>query len=238
MDYKKKFNEKYRNSRFWSRFERKPDLRNAKVLDLGCQTGSLCVDMALAGADKVVGIDLNSSSIHFAVRNLKENYSSLLNIIEFENMHLENYPHFLFDYIVSKDTLEHVHDLDRVLEEMKKRLNTGGELYLGFGPLWKSPFGGHHKGVKKYIPWMHLLLSSSLCRKVYSKKKRGHMYSNLNKLTFQEYERIFQKSDFSIEFIKINNSEKILSKMFSQFRRIPFLREYFTFNVYCILKKK
>jgi 2-polyprenyl-3-methyl-5-hydroxy-6-metoxy-1,4-benzoquinol methylase len=47
----------YENPRFWSRFGQVPDFRGAVILDVGSGWGSLCVDMALAGVKRVVGLE-------------------------------------------------------------------------------------------------------------------------------------------------------------------------------------
>lgn len=58
------------NPKFLSRF---PNINfiNQKILDLGCGHGALSIDIAIRGANKVVGIDLNKRLIDFANDNLK-----------------------------------------------------------------------------------------------------------------------------------------------------------------------
>lgn len=117
---------KWENPRFWNRLGGQPDLRGKKVLDLGCGHGSLCVDMAKAGAARVVGIDLNPRLIEFAKRNLEINYPELLGRVEFYLVDIAEFPEYEFDLMTSKDTFEHVMDLPKVLAAMRERLKPGG----------------------------------------------------------------------------------------------------------------
>jgi len=39
-----------------------------------------------------------------------------------------------------------------------RRLAHGWRIAIGFGPLWKSPYGGHI-GYMTRLPWAHLLFS-------------------------------------------------------------------------------
>lgn len=76
-----------RDEVFWHKFQGgKPDLNNKECLDVGCGHGSLCINMALAGAKKVVGIDINKGRISFAKEILKENYPDLQETIEYKEI--------------------------------------------------------------------------------------------------------------------------------------------------------
>ena len=57
---------KIENKKFWKRLGSKPDFKNKKVLDFGCGHGSLTLDIAALGAQKVIGIDLEINLINFA----------------------------------------------------------------------------------------------------------------------------------------------------------------------------
>ena len=108
---------------FWARFDRKPCLKGATVLDVGCGHGRLCIDMALEGSSKVIGLDTNPRLIRFAQENLHNRFSHLADTVEFVHSDIQHYhPGVKFDYIVSKDTFEHIIDLEDVIEEMGTRL--------------------------------------------------------------------------------------------------------------------
>ena len=132
----------FENPRFWSRFSVKPNFQGATVLEIGSGWGSLCVDIALAGASKVVGLDLKSDLINFATQHIEQNFPQLVNIIEFKDIDLKFYGNTAFDYIVSKDSFEHIIDVPGMLKEMKKRLKPGGKIFIGFGPIIYQPIRG------------------------------------------------------------------------------------------------
>lgn len=236
---------KNRDTIFWQRLMGKPDFNNKLCLDVGCGHGSLSIDMALSGARKVVGIDINSRLIKFADKNLKINYPELIDIVEFEAIDLRNYSNKIkFDFIVSQASFEHIIDLDEVFAEMKNRLNQHGKIYIGFGPLYKSPFGDHQivkNALKVKIPWGHIIVPELILIKRLNKHRKNKIASiqefGLNKLSLGDYERLLKNSGLSIIFFKVNTSEKIFSKLFALVGKIPLLREYFAFNIYCILQK-
>lgn len=235
----------YENPRFWRGFGGKPFLKDASVLDIGCGYGSLCIDMALSGAKRVIGIDINGQMIEFAVENLKQNYPQLMHIVEFRNVSLRDFDcsKFSFNFIVSKDTFEHLFDLGGVLEKTKEILQPGGGVYVGFGPLYNSPFGDHG-WTQTLIPWGHLVFKESKIIERLNRNRAEKINSianlALNKMSLSAYRRIFHESGLSIVYFKVNQNVGVLSivsKIFYWMSRIPFLEEFFTHNLYCILEK-
>ncbi|MER3402147.1 MAG: class I SAM-dependent methyltransferase [Armatimonadota bacterium] len=235
---------KWENPRFWNRLGGMPDLRGKKVLDLGCGHGSLCVDMAKAGATRVVGVDLDPRRIEFAQRNLERNFPDLLGRVEFHLIDIAQLPEDGFDLMTSKDTFEHVMDLPAVLSAMHARLKPGGRLYAAIGPLWNSPFGDHDT-VKKIIginlPWAHRVLTARWVLHKVSQKIGRHLQSyrdlGLNMLSFREYREILFHAGFEVELFRPNNSRHPVLRAFALLAKVPFLTEYFTHNLYCILRK-
>jgi SAM-dependent methyltransferase len=228
------------NPRFWGRFSHKPDFRGLTVLDIGCGHGSLCIDMALAGAKKVVGLDINNELIEFAKNNLRTNYPQLLDRVRFECLTLADYPFEAFDMIVSKDSFEHIIGLDALLAEMVKRLRKGGKFYAGFAPLYNAPFGDH-KRTKAIFPWGHLLIPESILIKRLKKQDPGinTIYDlGLNKLSLREYKKLFQGCGLAIIQFDTNKGTRFISQIISFLAKLFFLEEYFTHNIYMILEKK
>ena len=242
IDY---FNQrKNRDAIFWQRLMGKPDFNHKTCLDVGCGHGSLCIDMALSGAKKVVGLDINSRLIKFAEKNLKINYPELKDIVEFKGIDLRNYSNKIkFDFITSQASFEHIINLDEVFSEMKNRLNQHGKIYIGFGPLYNSPFGDHQivkHAMKVKIPWGHIIVPESILINRLNKHRENKITSiqelGLNKWSLRDYERLLKNSGLSVIFFKVNNSDKIVSKLFALIGKIPLLKEYFAFNIYCILQ--
>jgi 2-polyprenyl-3-methyl-5-hydroxy-6-metoxy-1,4-benzoquinol methylase len=238
----------YENPRFWRRMVNIPDLNNKKVLDLGCGHGSMCIYMALKGARKVIGLDINNRLIEFAKENVKKNYPQLEDKIEFVNVGLEEYSDCNFDYIVSYSTLEHVIYLKRVMEEVKKHLKVGGKFYAGFGPLYNTPFGDHRL-TKTVIPWGHLIVPEKLIIKRLNKNSKTKINSicdlGVNKLSYCDYKLIFKIDKMKILYFKTNHVNRAdglaiytFSQISSMLCKIKLLEEYFTFNIYMIMENE
>ncbi len=67
-----------------------------------------------------------------------------------------------FDLVYSLATFEHVHDLQRAVQQIHRVLRPGGLLIANWSPIWNG-FDGHHYGatVKETqaieLPWAHLI---------------------------------------------------------------------------------
>ena len=226
---------------FWRRLGGKPDLKDATVLEVGCGYGQLCFDMALSGAKEVVGIDINLKSIESANEYLKTYYPEIKDKINFVNTDVKNYDsQVCFDYIVSENTFEHIINLKEELDEICKRLKVGGKIYTGFGPLYKSPYGGHGR-MKMPIPWGHLIFPEPMVIKwvnMHREEKVNSIYElGLNKTALADYKRLFNRTGLSILYFKVNHGDRLMSRIFSWISKIPFLEEYFSHDLYCVLRK-
>ena len=229
------------NEKFWRRLGGKPDFRNKSVLDFGCGHGSLAVDIALSGAKRVIGVDLEKEYIDFAKENLERNYPALKNKLEFHYLDiLKQNTFFDFDYIVSKDTFEHTQNLDKVLEKMFDILSPTGKAMIGFGPLYNF-YNGDHGRAEAILPWFHLIIPENILLKRINKKRVNKVSKieelGLSKLSYKQYSQLFENSKFKKEYYKINLSDHPVSVVFNLLRRIKFFEEYCTYNIYCILGK-
>ena len=111
----------------------KPSFTVAQVLDMGCGLGSLCVDMAAGGAARGVGLDTETKLIKFARRNTAETIPQIKGVLVFCHHDLKSFNDGKIDVIVTKDSFEHITDLEVMLREMASRLKPGGRIYVGFG---------------------------------------------------------------------------------------------------------
>lgn len=230
------------NPRFWSRFDGgMPAMAGQTVADIGCGHGSLCVHMARAGAGRVVGYDINAKLIDFARANLEQNYPNLQPVIEFSMDGLHTSPDNTFDLVVSKDSFEHVINLDQVLAEIKRCLKPGGRLYAGFGPLWNSPYGDHGR-TQSRIWWGHVFLREADIVEWFNRHHSRTIQSihdlDLNAMSLADYRRVIDASGLRIVSFRINASNSWLSRLFSLIRQLPPLEEYFSHNIYCVLEKE
>jgi cyclopropane fatty-acyl-phospholipid synthase-like methyltransferase len=244
----------YENSTYWTRMGGKPSFKGASVLDVGCGLGSLCVDVALSGAEKVVGLDTESRLIDFANENVRQNHPELIGKLVFQDLDLKDYDAMKFDYIISKDSFEHIMDLKGMLIEMKKHLKPRGQIYAGFGPLYNSPLG-HHRRIMTFLrwrafPWGHLFEKEStiMARMNLFRAQGGNVFTykngelhsirdlGLNMLSLAEYRSAFQASGLKMVRFKVNQSKNLLSRIFFWMHVFPPLEEYLTHNIYCIME--
>ena len=98
----------------------------------------------------------------------------------------------MFDVVVSRDTFEHIHDLPEVLRHLARLLRPEGRVYVGFGPLYRSPFGDHGLlGLR--LPWLHLLVAPMPDTPRFSRwpsvRQLELLDQELNGLTFAEIRR-------------------------------------------------
>jgi SAM-dependent methyltransferase len=243
------------NQIFWERMGERPDFQNSTVLDVGCGVGRMCVDIALAGASKVVGLDTDARLIGFANENLARAYTQLMGKVEFLALDLKDYHRQLFDCIISKDSFEHIMDLKGMLAQMRQHLKPGGRIFAGFGPLYNSPFG-HHGRIHTFLPWRqfpwaHLVESEArLMERINRHRVRGEnvfAYKpgeltsirdlGLNKMSLREYREAFRQSGLDMVSFQVNRSTNLLSRLASLLKHVPFLEEYFTHTVYCIMER-
>src|SRR4051812_43330510 len=148
------------NTEFWERFGRRPAFAGKRVLDLGSGHGAMSVEMAREGAT-VVGVDPSGELVAFATENTRERFPDLAERLEFTTRDagdLEDGGGF--DLVVSKDTFEHVADVPALLRSLQRLLRPGGEVWVGFSPLYYSPRGDHERtGLR--LPWAHAFLPES-----------------------------------------------------------------------------
>ena len=229
------------NTKFWKRLGDKPNFKEKSVLDFGCGHGALSIEAAELGAKEVTGIDLEDEPLDFANKNLEKNYTKLKKNVEFKKLDiLKEKSSKKFDIIISKDTFEHTVNLDKVLKKMYALLHVGGRAYVGFGPLYNF-YNGDHGRTGMILPWMHLIVSEKLIINRINKKKNIKINRiqdlGLSKYSLQEYENILKESNFKIKLYKTNQSNHPVAKIFNLVSKIKIFKEYFTYNIYCILEK-
>ncbi|HEX6964344.1 MAG TPA: class I SAM-dependent methyltransferase [Gemmatimonadaceae bacterium] len=115
-----------RTSRFWQVVEQVPRLAapGRVALDVGCGEGHLCAQLAAAGWERVIGIDVSSSRIARA----RQRYPG----IAFYDRPIGDIgiPHGSVDLIVMDNVLEHLPDPPGMLRELYPYLTPGGTLVL------------------------------------------------------------------------------------------------------------
>jgi ubiquinone/menaquinone biosynthesis C-methylase UbiE len=97
-------------------------VKDKVVLDIACGTGYGSSYMKSKGAKKIVGADISQDALDYAQMHYNREG------ITFERLDATktNYPNNCFDVIVSFETIEHLRDYKKYLEEMQRVLRPGG----------------------------------------------------------------------------------------------------------------
>jgi len=131
-------------------------LAGKSVLDLGCGYGGvLAVLQEKYGLADALGIDLDPEMI----RSGQERGPHGVKLETRDFFALEDR---LFDFILMRDVLEHIVDVEGALAKAVRLLKPGGMIYASFAPFY-SPFGGHqHNGAGLFsnVPWLQVLPES------------------------------------------------------------------------------
>lgn len=99
-----------------------------KLLDVGCSHGTYGFELAKLGY-QVMGIDINRESIQLA-KKIK-NYSGIKNISFYEMDILSNrFTENLFDVIITFETLEHIQEDSKAIQEFHRILKEKGLLII------------------------------------------------------------------------------------------------------------
>jgi SAM-dependent methyltransferase len=225
---------------FFARFGGRVDFRGKSILDLGCGFGGTSIFLAQRGAKRVVGVDVDEERIVFARNKLQAEFSNLAQKIEFalpSELKKER-----FDLVVSQDCFEHYEHPAQVMRTMRSFLVDDGRVLIGFSPLWKSPYGGHI-GYMTKVPWAHLLFPERIImleRRRYRPRENARTFSEmrggLNKMTYAKFLKTIRDSGYRIEFLATNVSDSKLRPFVNFIQRLPFCFEYFTKNLYAIVR--
>lgn len=129
------------------------DLTGKSVLEAGCGYGGVLAGLrerfGLGGA---LGLDLDPEMVAAGRRRCPDGV--ILETGDFLAMAGQT-----FDFIVMRDVLEHIVEVEAALAKAAAMLAPGGTLYVTFAPFY-SPFGGHQhngSGLFSRVPWLQLL---------------------------------------------------------------------------------
>ena len=132
-----------------------PDYKDKKILEVGCAEGGFIEELQNMGMD-VMGLEIEQNRVTIAnkknpdLKILCADITDPTVVAKFDKK---------FDFIVMRDTIEHVPDRDSTFENISKMLNEGGYLYITFPPRF-SGFAGHQQNCRtilKVFPYLHLL---------------------------------------------------------------------------------
>lgn len=117
-----------------------PDLKDKKVLDLGCGSGRFAFEFEFAQAQRVVGIDFSQSMLDIAHYKGQE----LSSKVEFIKGDVACFSEFIdekFDLIFSSTTLHFIEDLPGVFKQIYQALEEEGTCVLSLiHPVYSSQY--------------------------------------------------------------------------------------------------
>jgi len=188
--------------------------KGQRALDIGCGEGSVTAALAWRGV-RTTGLDL----ITQANANARKSPAKFIQ----GDAHDTGLPAASFDLIYSFDTLEHVDDPARLVDEARRLLAPGGVFYANFGPLWNSAQGAH-QWMSVDIPYAHLLFEQELLDHAASRLGKRPMVRELNHYTLLQWRNFVAdikcKMNVSVAIEKFNTTHtQLITRFPEQFRR-------------------
>lgn len=252
-DRKRYFDIQYENARrFVIPFieERYPIKPGQRILEIGCGEAGVLLAFLERGCTGV-GVELDSPRLVHAAEWTK-NYvdAGKVHYIDKDiyKVEVEKELGGKFDIIILKDVIEHIHNQDKLIAEMKRLLSPGGCIFFGFPP-WQMPFGGHQQVMKNKtlskLPWLHLLPRSIYRAILRSKQEDVPAFLDIRdtRISIEKFERITRQTGYKI----VHSRHYLLNpiyeykfgwkarKQIGLISHIPWLRNFVTTCVYYLI---
>jgi len=247
--------EKYVIPFIGEKFPVKPGMR---VLEIGCGEGGVLKAFINQGCEGV-GVELDLPRVKDAKNFMAEDLAAGKIRFVSKDIYLVDPAtelNGLFDIIVLKDVIEHIHDQPKLIGWMSHFLKPatadypGGIIFFGFPP-WYMPFGGHQQICRSKIsrlPWIHLL-PRGIYRRILTKKKEpvaDLMEIRDTRISIERFERICKQEGYSF----LHHRHYLLNPIYEWkfgwkprtqgilIKAIPFFRNFLTTCVYYIIQVK
>lgn len=225
-----------------------------RVLEIGAGEGGVLKAFVNKGATGV-GVELDEPRVLNARQWLADDIASgklsffVKNIYDTSVAELGG----MFDIILLKDVIEHIHDQEKLMTNLHRFLNPGGVIYFGFPP-WQMPFGGHQQMCTRKLgklPWFHLL-PARLYKKILRLggepagvidslleiKETGISIERFERITRQTGYRVLNKTHYLFNPIyewKFNLRPR---KQWAPVRHLPLMRNFITTCVYYLISPR
>ncbi|GMV77213.1 MAG: SAM-dependent methyltransferase [Chitinophagaceae bacterium] len=226
--------------------------KGMRVLEIGCGEGGVLKAFIQKGCTGI-GVELDLPRIDYAKEFMPDEIASgKIHFISKDIYKVDATKELngLFDIIVLKDVIEHIHNQPKLIQWMKNFLTPNGIIFFGFPP-WYMPFGGHQQMCRSklmQLPYIHLLP-----RFLYKwlLKKNNEAVDDLleirdTQITIERFEKICKQENYHI----LHKRHYLLNpiykwkfnvkprKQFAFIQAIPFLRNFVTTCVYYIITPK
>jgi 2-polyprenyl-3-methyl-5-hydroxy-6-metoxy-1,4-benzoquinol methylase len=149
------------------------DLGGKRVLEVGCGSGGILVPFTEIGAE-AVGIDFDDTYMEAGRKRGLNLIDQSIYEFQAENK---------FDLIILKDVLEHLPDLNLVLQRLKSLLSETGNVYIQVPTFEALEFLGYQNDYLRYFQNAHIVhFSEASLNYVFAKNGFDTVYSDVNGL--------------------------------------------------------
>jgi len=138
--------------------------RPLKILDVGCADGYLLnkiIQKINTNKINLYGVDISQNRVNLAQKRLKNNNNVYLSCANAERLPYQNNQ---FDIIISIETLEHLIDPDKAIQEMKRILKANG-LIVMMTPSKHLSFISYFRPIALINPLIWIEITLSICLK-------------------------------------------------------------------------
>lgn len=224
---------------------------NIRVLEVGCGEGGNLKPFVDMGCESV-GIDINAGQIAHAKAFFAQHPNhNRVRFVASDIYKVDPAEMGGFDLIFLRDVIEHIPNQERFLEFIQAFLKPGGVIFFGFPP-WTMPFGGHQQILRSKIgsklPYYHILpywMYNGML-KMFGEARAIQTLNEIKDTGISTYrfKRIVKRLGYTIRKetyylinpnyeTKFNLKQRELWPIF----RIPFLSDFYTTALYCIISK-
>jgi SAM-dependent methyltransferase len=205
-------------------------IAGSRVIDFGCGRGYQSVGYALAGAESVVGVEINAELARLsAARALEYGLADRVQIVRELTDAIKG------DAIISLNSFEHFVEPEAILTQLRESLAPGGKIYINFGPPWYAPRGAH-MGFFCKVPWIQLLFSERTILEARSFYRfdgaQTYREAGLAQMSIAKFERVVRECG-----LRVTSRRYDCVKRLNYLRGVPGVRELAINRVSCILSE-
>ena len=219
-------------------------------LDVGCGTGRLSVGLSVLGMKDITGVDIMARNIATA-KSVSQSLPAE-NRPKFHLMSSEEVIGKTYDVVIALAVMEHTSCPDNFLKKICELLKPNGRAYLSMTP-FHGPLGDHMSGFfKVQIPWRGVLFSEAAVLRLRAEcfrptdnvKRYQDIAGGLNLMTISQYLRYVNEARLEVVSNNFDPHFKHYKRLWPLYplswalTRVPRVRDFFTFNVYSIVRRR